>query len=722
MPDKGRSDSGQAAEKYEIQNAEENYKKPSNVMKEIMTQSEKKFISGKIVGYINDSNYKVVLADGRIGTIECHEFDKLIKVRDYHKKVFAEYELNDLRDTESELIKHINQEFYFEVIEEITDAGNPLRVSIDNVRELYLDYIIENKSVVKGNIIQIRGNMISIEIPYNIVFMTKKYRVFGCDCDSLFHYDDYLSAEISVIIEYNAQGNKLYPKLANSECFLDRKNKYIFPSLRIYNGANISRLWLDKNLQMVFKGKKDDLRKGVNRLYIIQNIREKGETKKIYKGDVKGTIPLCAASGYRRNILAVGWLKNLKGYKVKDAVRYLDDNGYIYQIRYQYNDVLDKDTVSEMQPDIKDTKMVPRNIMIVLVVCQGKRDKYILPDFTGMYVETVRKILEDHKIKMKKIVTYEKQENIKNGCITQMVPSAGSTILAKESVKLTVYQEKEYASPFVLRENEFLDIDRNNLVAPKWVIDQICSAGWKKAILEVLLKHKVITMLQIRNWFEQHKEIGFPKEKMDDFIQRLKKESLVGTVSPQNSEAIHFLFPLNNLYELYKGTCYNGKFSVCGKSLHFFKTRCAENQAFFKLCDLLMENYRIKYEVDCIQSYGGSAEEKGALKVHIAVNVKNKDNGKTSQVYFIEAIRFLNDKQVKESWEKIGRYGSFLNGKFAIKPRLLLVFEDNNHYQDFYLQKPEDVNMGYMEIWDTWDSLTNMQGGQFEDIFVKGMG
>lgn len=180
---------------------------------------------------------------------------------------------------------------------------------------------------------------------------------------------------------------------------------------------------------------------------------------------------------------------------------------------------------------------------------------------------------------------------------------------------------------------------------------------------------------------------------------------------------MHYFFPRKNLYSACKSFAgYNGIFSFYGKDARYCKTRAAENQAFLRLYSILKDDSTIKYEVDCMQSfiYDGLQQ---FLRVHIAVNASSKIKRHTD-VYFIEAIRFITDDQLLEGWNKLSRYNMYISKKYEIVPCLVLVFEDEMHYKKFIMKRPDDFRFQYIKLFYTWDSLTNKNNNNFDDIFT----
>ena len=168
----------------------------------------------------------------------------------------------------------------------------------------------------------------------------------------------------------------------------------------------------------------------------------------------------------------------------------------------------------------------------------------------------------------------------------------------------------------------------------------------------------------------------------------------------------------------YRGIFICTRFYLKQRDVRYLKTRGAENQAFIKLYSLLYKDYNIDYEVDYIQSYLYQ-ETLEYIKLHFAVKAIHKESD-MRDVFYIEAIRFINDEQLLDSWDKVIRYGHFIDKEYPVKPILILVFEDKEHFQYFAESKPKDFHSKNVKIQCTWDELTNMDNGTYEEIFNKG--
>lgn len=696
------------------------YRDSSCVINEIIRKDNRNYISGKIVGYISNNYYKVALINGKIGKIECRLMDSLDKVLDYKNQIFSKFVFYGNENAEKCFLKHINRNYYFEIIDETTELENTL--SIEHIKIDYLNYVIEHKCILQGKIIQIKNGYVGIEIPLGYIFFTSVNFVFGCMYDSMFDYMNYLGAEISVIIQYNNDSNKIYPLIAN-KLFntLDINLNYIFPALTIWEKTYYSKLWLDRRLLLLDKNKKYPL-KHINQLVIVGNVREKGEQKKAYKGNIRKIFSEKDASNFRRNILAVEWIINLKGYNIENAIDYLRRKGFPYTMQYIYSFDKESGIVLSMQPNIDGKSILPKNIIIQLTVSQGRRKEYILPDFTGMHVKDACDILKKNKISIKYEISNIRQEGIGDNCIIQTWPSAGKLLLSDTTLNVKIYQEKSYESPFVLRKNEYVRINNNSrIVGSNAIIDQFISVKWQMEMLIFILKHKIVNSIHLKWWIEMNFEIDDTRCDIDGSLKYLQTISMLGSltfrtdISKANPQ---YFFPHKNLYSAFKSFAgYNGIFSWHGKDVRYCKTRAAENQAFLRLYSILKDHNIIKYEVDCTQSFIYNSLQQ-YLRIHIAVNVSCKLK-KHTDIYFIEAIRFINDDQLLEGWDKLSRYNMYITKAYEIVPNLVLVFEDKMHYKEFMIKRPDDFNFCYIKLLYTWDSLTNQDYDKFDDVFAK---
>lgn len=688
------------------------------IINEIIRKDNRNYISGKIVGYIDDNYYKVVLTNGEFGIIECKLMDIPDKVVEYKNQIFSKFIFYDNEKSEEFFLKHVNCNYYFEITGETLSKEHLL--SIENVKIDYLHYIVEHECILQGRIIQINNGYVGIEIPFGYIFFTSIKFVFGCTFDSMFDYESYLGVEISVIIHYDEDSNKIYPMIANRLFNLFRTNlMYIFPTLTIWEKTYYSALWLDRSLLLIDKQKKYPL-KNINQLVVVGNIREKGEIKKLYKGNIRKIFSPTEASVYRERILAVGWIINLTGHNIGKAVDYLNRKGFPYTIQYAYSLNKENGIVISMQPDVEDKMILPKNVIIQLVVSQGKRKEYIMPNFIGMNIKDVHDILKNNKIGLKYEISNIKQETIRNNCVIETWPRAGMMTLSGKNVSVKIYQKKSYESPFALRENEDIILNNNTkIVGSESMINQYISIKWQKEILVFILKHKIANSIHLKWWINMNFDLIQPD--IDWNLKFLKAFSMIGAFTVGDDmfkTKLQFFFPNKNLYILFKSFVeYNGIFSIYGKDARYCKTRAAENQAFLRLYNILKDDCIIKYEVDCIQSFIYDGLQK-LLRVHIAVNANNISKKRTD-IYFIEAIRFINEDQIMEGWDKLLRYNMYINRKYDIIPYLILVFEDETHYKEFMMRRPDEFKIQYIKLLYTWDSLTNKNSNIYENVFME---
>lgn len=695
------------------------YQNPDCIISEIVKINNRKYMRGKIVGFIDNDHYKVLLEDGEIGKIECGKMDLLEKVIDYKDKTFHTFNFGEAENLEKLFLKHINRNYIFEII---GTAENKCILNIENVKIDYLDYAIENQCILKGRIIQIEKGHVSIEVPFGYVFFINISYVFGYRYASTFDYMYYVGAEISVIIRYDENANKIYPEIANRNYnVLESELNYIFPVLSIggKTKGRFSKLWLDKQLYIDNDGRFP--KKEVGQLVVASGIQEKGTKNVKYIGKIKKIYSNKDAPQYRDHILSVGWVKNLCGYDIKAAINYLEKKKFPYIIEYLFNSDENRGAVLAMQPAIKEETIIPRNVIIKLIVNKGMHREYVIPDFTGIYIKDVRAILKENKIESNNEVSNSKVDGIGNNCVIQIRPSAGNKLLSGEHIIVTIYQDRNYESPFALRESEYLKDDNiEKVVASDAVIDNFCSEPWGKEILTFILKHKIVTSSHLKLWIY----LNFAIENLDDIdnsLKYLRTRSMVGSMclaSDVSETCLHFFFPHKRLYSASKGFAgYNGFFSFYGKDPLYCKIRSAENQAFLGLYRILKEDNLIFYEVDCMQAFMYENKQE-LLRVHIAVNATNNLKQQTD-IYFIEAFRFLNEEQLLEGWGKLLRYNMYISREYQITPYLLLAFEDEMHYKKFMLKKPNGFRSPYIKIYYTWDSLTNNNYDKFDDIFTK---
>lgn len=72
-----------------------------------------------------------------------------------------------------------------------------------------------------------------------------------------------------------------------------------------------------------------------------------------------------------------------------------------------------------------------------------------------------------------------------------------------------------------------------------------------------------------------------------------------------------------------------------------------------------------------------------------------------------------------EGWDKLLRYNMYINRKYDIIPYLILVFEDETHYKEFMMRRPDEFKIQYIKLLYTWDSLTNKNSNIYENVFME---
>lgn len=689
------------------------------VMQEIIKRGDRDYISGKIVGYVQGDCYKVLLSNGETGIISCSDADRIEKVIDYKNDIFSKFSYRNFENWEEKMLQYINRNCYFANTGLESDAGHML--SIKEPKRDYLHYVVENQCVLKGKIIQIENGRVGIETPFGFVFFTPIKYVFGCILDPMFDYMNYLGAEVSVIIHYEESSDKLYPVIAQQRFqVVNSSLNYVFPSLTRWDQVYYSKLWLPKKVLFQDKHKKYPI-KHINQLIVVSRIRDKGETKKAYKANIKKILSEEEAVRFRESILSVGWLTNLKGHHVDTAVAHLEKTGFPYTIQYVYNLGKERGTVLDMQPDIRGKTILPRNIVVELTVSQGKRRPYIMPDIIGMHITHAQELLRKNRIGIKLEFTNIVVEGIDNYCVINTWPPAGKMLVSGKNVTLRLYREAVYESPFALRENERIRTNPSRKIAVSdAMVEQFISVPWQREILEFILKHKIINSLHLRWWIDMIFDSAVLQKEFNDSLKYLLNTSLLRSVSVEtdvSKSLVQYIFPHKMVYSIIKEyTGYNGMFMIYGKDPRMLKIRAAENQAFLKLYSLMKDHNTIQYEVDCMQRFVYN-EEECFIKIHFAVMMK--DQSKEVSVYYIEAIRFLNEEQLLDSWGKLIRYNMYVGKQYDLTPNLILVFENETHYKDFMAARPAGFKFKHMQVLYTWDNLTNNGESDFLDVFMK---
>lgn len=673
------------------------------------------YIKGKIVGYLSESEYKILLEDGRIGKIRCELMDLCEDIEDYINAVTKRKLLNQEQEINRDILgKYINKEYYFEI-----KNRQDLELKIENVKKMFLDYIIESRSLVRGIIREISDENIYIEVPYGWIVTTTIKNVFGCCRDYSFDYSNYIGAEVSLIIVYDQNANKIYCKLASREyAFVDKTVLYIFPILIGGQGIS-SKLWLDNLLMIKKTPNYPNIHK--NQLVIINSLC--ADSKNEYKGKVHKVISKKVASWYQKNVLAVGWIKNLSGYSLNNAVQYLKEEGFFYEITYEYSTEIEEETIISMIPDIKDVRIIPRNVLICLTVSQGKVKKYIMPDLIGEHVSIAQERLREQGIKY--ICKNDQTEgtSVGNHCVKATIPPSGGIVGSNTVATLIIHQKECFESPYALRRGEVLSLSSYSRVkATDYNIQKIMEKEEQDFVVRFILKHKVATSIHLIQAIKLFKNKLISDKKIKDILKKLQSIALIGKMDIEGytQAYMHFYYPREDLYANYKGKVeYNGFFSRYGKSVRDYKIRCAENQAFLKLYEVLIQKYDIEYQVDWRQKVHKAGEEDIYIKLHIAVRATHKQN-REIKVYFIEAARFLMDdeEQLKDIWDKMQRYRILFSDRYEVVPNLVLVFEDEEHFHKFMETKPDDFELIHMQFYYTCDKLTNVKNLGLEKVFI----
>lgn len=708
-------------EKNYLENSfkEKIYRDSKYALEQIVKDYNKEYISGRITGYVDENDYKVCLSNNTIGKIKCDKMDSYYMVIKYDNIHFEKYSFKSCNKKRS-FLQLINKVFYFEIKNKESD--NIFQVSIENVKRDYLEYIINYHCIVPGKIIDIQNKHACIEIPYGFIFFKHIAYLFEEDVDNSFNSSYYLGAEISVIV-YLKQ-DKVDIIIANKRYnYIDYNCRYIFPLLLKYENSCYSRLWLKMSIEMLNRNNKFFV-KNIGDLMVVNNVRKRGrEEKENYRGNIVNICSESTAQRYRKLILAVGWIKDLCGYKIDKAVDYLTRNRFLYSIHYVYNKEQERDTVIIMKPSIKQDCIIPKNIIIDLTVSQGRQEKYIVQDFIGSSIIDVYENLMQHKVKMKVSYSYEKIENIFENCVISTSPQVGEKIWNDQILEVKVYKENSYPAKFAISPGEFLYTEvfsKNN--GNKKYINRFNETQWTKDIVIFILKHKVVYLHHLYQWIKMKRDFEISKQDIKRELRHLNQSNMIGKVIIQDRlyrDKIQFYFPNFNLYEQYTNfRDYNGKLNLKNKKVHFYKCRAAENQAFIKIYSVLYNKYKIIYEIDSVQYFLYNTQTYH-LKIHIAVCAYDDFNYK--EVYFIEGIRFLENEEkiMNSSWDKMQRYDKYIDKKYEIIPKLLLVFEDEKHANLFFQRKPKNFNFRYIELFYTFDQDTFISDNDIEQIINK---
>lgn len=672
-----------------------------------------KYIRGKVVGFIDHDTYKIALEDKKIGKIECFLLDSKFRICN------GEFVINhdiEKENYEKSFLKHIGKEYYFEIIGSCLDGTCVL--GINGPRKDYLRYIIENECIVCGYIVQIDVDYAFISIPYGLVFRICSKYVFGCQFDKIFDYNNYVEAEVSVKIFFDKINNRAYLKMVTPQLPFEIDNiQFIFPVLYSWENSLYSKLWLDKSLQL--NDRKKFIKKYIGQLQIVTKIRNKGSDS--YKANVRQLVEKDRAQTYKKHILALSWIVDLKGQNIDTAIEYLKSRHFMYQINYKFTNEEQEKTVISMSPNVIERTLIPKNMIISLTVSMGAPKKLEVPNVVGIPIKDAEKILREKNISFKVKVSEKYMENFGDNCVMETKPKQGKSILSFEELKI-ILNRNIPKSPFALWKNEITRLDaKGQITGQEKNLEQFYDEEGNCVLIDFILKHSVVTSKQIYNWMNLiSKELVIERD-IDEIVKYLINIKMLGCINLEadfSNSNYRFYFPQINLYEKYRNVPVSGRFYWQQKEVRYFKIRGAENQAFLRLYSILHRKNNIIYEVDWVQDYIYE-ELKEYIKIHFAIKAIDKETG-GSGVYFIEAIRFLNDEQLLEAWDKVIRYTHFVNKDYPITPILILVFEDEKHSISFFDKKPHDLNLNHMCIHYTWDELTNLDIDIYEKIFHEG--
>lgn len=686
----------------------------------------KRYLRGSIVDveYYGDSYYRVILENNRNGIIPCYELDDCNEVIDYASKSNSKYEFMHRAEWNSldyRIIQHMSENYFYEIINENYNNMELCLLSIKNVKIDYLDYIIKEDCIIQGEIVEFKENLAMIKIPYGFIFSVQSIYIFGFIGNSSFEYIDYLDSKLLLNLRYNRKRNSLYPYIIKGDkSSLYEKADYIFPIINLWNNVPCSQLWLDKIIQfndkqMIFPFKR------INKLIMVSRVKKKSEKSyickmvKIFSGR--------KAKYYRKNILSMGVLVDLKGMSIEKSIEYLKENEFFYTIKYAYNTNFPKGQVFEMIPELGDPTLIPKNIIIQLNVSYGEPMKYKVPDMRGWHINKVKKYEIEQHINIRYKFVYETVEKIEDGCVSGTKPVAGKENTCDCPLEVTIYKERRCESPYALRENEFPRNNREGMVVGnKYNIEQFCRMEWQKQMLEIILIHKVIDSKHIYQLMRLKMQNEITLDDIKDRLKYLKRISMIASVNAQNYVAtkaqLQYYYPLKYLYDLYEYDCdYNGRFSPYNKAMSFFKLRAAENQAFLKLYESLEPDYEIKYYVDMLQIFSFEKTEY-CIKMHICVLTEQLIN-KMKKAFVIEAVRYLTKESEIEYWDKLMRYKKFFYQKYKAEISIILVFEDLEHKEKFMRSKPNEFNNVNFRLLYTTDKITNSDELCFANIFFE---
>lgn len=684
----------------------------------------KNYVQGSIVGYYGDSFYRVILKNNKYGIIPCSELDDCKEVKDYANKSNSKYELKYRKEWSSldyRIIQYMSERYYFEIINENYNNSEIYLLSMENVKMDYLDYIIKEDCIIQGEILEFHDNLAIIKIPYGFIFSVERLYIFGSQAHHSFRYINYLDSKLLLNLRYNKERKSLYPYIIKgNKHLLYEKAKYIFPIMDIWDKVPCSQLWLDKKIQIIDKKKNFPVKK-INKLIITSKVKMKGE--KSYKCNMEKIISARKEGFYRNNILSMGVLIDLKGMSIENAIEYLKENEFFYNIKHSYNTNFQKGQVFEMIPELGQPTIIPKNIIVQLNVSYGEPMKYKVPDMKGWHINKAKKYSIEQHINIRYKIVNETVEEIGDNCVIATNPESEAEISCDYPLEVTVYKVQKYESPYALRENEFPRINREGkVVGNKYNIEQFCMVEWQKQMLEIILIHKVIDSKHICQFINSKVQSEIAADDIKSSLKYLEGISMISSVNARNYVAteaqVKYYYPLKDLYDIYEYDCdYNGRFSPYNKVMIFFKLRAAENQAFLKLYEILKSDYEIEYFVDMLQFFLLEKVEH-IIKMHICVLAEQIVN-RMKRAFIIEAVRYWTKTSEAEYWDKLMRYKYFFNQKYKAEISVILVFEDLEHKEKFMKSKPDDFCDINFQLLYTIDKLTNSDEMRFEYVFLK---
>lgn len=135
---------------------------------------------------------------------------------------------------------------------------------------------------------------------------------------------------------------------------------------------------------------------------------------------------------------------NVEGAKVEDAVKTLEDAGFVVAKDYAYSDKVETDYVISQSPTSKSEAQKGSNVTIV--ISQGKEIvKVAVPDLRGMTEEAAKKKLEDSKLKCGTIKE-DYSDTTEAGLIITQTESPGLSVDEGTTVGFTLSLGKKVTS------------------------------------------------------------------------------------------------------------------------------------------------------------------------------------------------------------------------------------------------------------------------------------